>query len=114
MTEQAPALFVVRVPETGWPGPTFGDLLGERFIVTATTDLVADVVLLDGATVAEVEEHRRRQPEVGVVVHSVGAEAIEMLNAGADAVVALEPLVEVAARVQAVLRRLPSGRRCRS
>lgn len=109
MSERRP-MFIVRPAASGWPGSAFSQILGDQFIVTLSEALLPDVVLLDGVSAAAVAEIRRRHQGVGIVVHTTTIRTAEMLDAGADVVVGLEPLVEVAARVQALVRRLPSGR----
>lgn len=98
---------MVRVAAGGWPGGGLAEALGDGFLVTASHHVVRDVVVLVGVTAATVRQLRRRQPRVGIVVYSTRAGVIDLLSAGADVAVApAPPLIEVAARIRAVSRRL--------
>jgi len=99
-------LTVVWVPAGGWPGDGLAEALGDGFLVTASDQIVADVVVLTGVTVSDVAMLRKSQPLVGIVVHTTRDATVAMLTAGADIAVSAEPLAEIAARIRAVARHL--------
>lgn len=99
-------LIVVRVPAGGWPGDGLAEALGDGFLVTASDQIVADVLVLTGCAVSEVRRLRKQQPSVGIVVHTTRDATVDMLTAGADIAVGADPLAEIAARIRAVARHL--------
>ena len=97
---------VVRVPADGWPGGGLAEALGDGFLVTASEHILADVVVLVGVGVSTVRQLRQLQPRLGIVVHSTQVDVVDMIAAGADVALTDAPLLEVAARIRAVARRL--------
>lgn len=103
-------MVVVRVPGGQWSGKDLAGALGAGFLVTTTDQILADVILLTGVNVTDVQTLRKRQPRIAIVVHTTPSEVVDMLTAGADVAVSTAPLAEVAARIRAVARNLPARR----
>lgn len=103
-------IVVVRVPAGQWPGKDLAGALGAGFLVTTTDQILADVILLTDVNVTDVQNLRKRQPRIAIVVHTTPSEVVDMLTAGADVAVSTAPLAEVAARIRAVARNLPPRR----
>lgn len=97
---------VVRVPADGWPGDGLAGALGDGFLVIASQHLVPEVVVWADDTATAVRRPRHRQPQAGIVAHTTDNAVVDVLRTCADVAIADAPLLEVAARIRPVARRL--------